>query len=65
MSTYEKSIPIEEQADVVITLKRALDMVKSKNEQCNQLVAYRTENPGTSDAEVVLVFDVAKCVKPA
>jgi hypothetical protein len=63
MSTYEESVPIEEQADVVITLKRALNMVISNNEPCNQLVAYRTENPGTGDAKVVLVFDDAKCVE--
>ena len=63
MSTYETSVPIEEQEDVVKTLKRVLNMVINNNEPCNKLVDYRTENPRTKDAKVVLVFDDAKCVE--
>jgi len=62
MSTYEESVPIEEQ-DVVKTLDRVLDNVKSNNRPCNQLVDYRTENLGTKHARVVLVFDDAICVE--
>ena len=59
MNTYEESVPIEEQADVVTTLNRVLDVVKSHNEPCNRLVDYRTEHPGTKNAKVVLTFAFA------
>lgn len=63
MSTYKKFVPIEEQADVMTTLNRVLDVVKNQNEPCNQLVDYRTEQLGTKDAKIVLIFDDDVCVK--